>query len=108
MAIGIQLASLGISPVVNRHGDIKASEPFSINTTVYSDANLVTPLLNLITTIDGEIPGYVTPGVWSLTSAGKSYQVNAIDAGRLVVTSEAPLSVMYPEFGARVDGTDDQ
>lgn len=96
----------------------------SINTTVYTAATGPGTVASFVTNDDGELPGWVEEGSYTLTVGAESFPVEAVSGTlgartsalegsqttqdtKIAVIQEAPLNVKDSRFGAVGDGVAD-
>ncbi len=129
----VEIKGLAIGVVQNTRGDVIAGTTFTCSGTVYAASTGGTTFsgTQLKTNVDGEVPGWLEPGVYTIfvpiTSKSVTFEVGgvagadeipAIDArvdslesssataaARIAVLREAPINLKDPQYGAIGDGS---
>ncbi len=121
----VDLKGTPVGVIVDRFGRPRSGVPFALTGgTLYAASSGATTQDNLVTNVDGECPGWLEPGVYTITDtttnesvtfevgggAGEyAARVAAVESGqiRALVTKEAPVNPMHPQYGAKFDGVTD-
>lgn len=98
----VLIASQSWGVLQTRTGNARAGKTVTLSGTVYSDSGGTVPLSPLTTNANGEIPGYIATGTYTLTDdTGAARQVEATSGA--MVTKEAVPYAILSSLGPNID-----